>query len=176
MKFRLVWLAALLTVTLASAVQAADEWKTYRYPQDGFAADFPTAPVSQDQKSDPKRTIRDMQYWSDLGEVAFGVGASLFHHNVIAALPLDKQILNVIEGVRSSLKCVIRSKQAISLPGATGREIVFDKCPGMAGGAKQRIFIAGDRLFQVMVLGNKSGLADSVDTKRFLESFGLTAQ
>jgi len=27
-----------------------------------------------------------------------------------------------------------------------------------------------------MVLGNKPGLADSVDTKRFLESFGLTAQ
>ncbi|HLC07963.1 MAG TPA: hypothetical protein VJK06_01615, partial [Methyloceanibacter sp.] len=79
---------------------------------------------------------------------AFGVGASLFHHNVIAALPSDKQILNVIEGVRSSLKCVIRSQQAISLPGITGREIVFDKCPGMAGGAKQRIFIAGDRLFR----------------------------
>jgi hypothetical protein len=176
MKLRMAWLATLLTVALTSGVQAADEWKTYRYPQDGFAAEFPTPPVPQSPKLNPQRNISDTQYWSDLGEVAYGVDAALFHHKVIAGQPRDKQIQNVIAAVRSSLKCDIRSQKAITLPGAAGREIVFDKCPNLTGGAKQRIFIAGDRLFQVLVLGNKPGLAESADTKRFLESFSLMAQ
>ena len=176
MKLRLAWFAALLTVALASGVQAADDWKTYRYPQEGFSADFPTQPVPQEQKPDPQRTIRNFQYWSDQGDVAFGISATLFQHSVIANQPPDKQILNVIEGVRKSLKCGIRSQRAISLPGATASEIVFEKCQGTLQGAQQRIVIAGDWLYQVMVLGSKPGLADSGDAKRFLESFRLTAQ
>lgn len=176
MKLRLAWFAALLTVALASAVQAADDWKTYRYPQEGFSADFPTQPLAQEQKPDPQRTIRSFQYWSDRGDVAFGVSAALFQHSVISNQPPDKQILNVIEGVRTSLKCAIRSQREISLPGAMAREIVFEKCQGTLQGARQRIVIAGDWLYQVMVLGSKPGLADSADTKRFLESFSLTAR
>lgn len=175
MTFRLVWLAALLTLMLADAVQAADEWKTYRYPQDGFAAEYPAPPTPQTQKVDPKRNIRDMQYWSDLGDVAYGVDAALFQHAVIAGQPPDKQIQNVIEGVRGSLKCSVRSQRAITFAGATAREVTFDKCPAPLVGAKERIFIAGDWLYQVMVLGNKPGLLESADTKRFLESFSLMA-
>lgn len=176
MKLRWVWLAALLTLALAGAAEAADEWKNHRYAQDGFAADFPTPPQPQPNQSDPKRNIRITQYWSDLGDVAYGVSAALFQHAIIASQPPDKQIQSVIEGVRSSLKCAIQSQRTIVMPGATGREIVFDKCPAPLRGAKQRIVIAGDWLYQVMVLGNRPGLTDNADTKRFLESFSLTAK
>jgi hypothetical protein len=175
-KIRLVWLAALLTVALASAVQAADDWKTYRYPQDGFAAEYPIPPAAQDQKAEPQRIIRGVQYWSERDDVAFGVGATLFLHKTIAGLPADRQIHNVIEGVRGSLKCSIRSQRAITFPGAAAREVIFDKCPAPLVAVVERIFIAGDRLFQVMVLGNKPGIENSPDTKRFLESFSLIAQ
>jgi hypothetical protein len=177
MKFRLGYFAALLTVALAPGVQADDDWKTYRYPQDGFAADFPTPPVLTDQELDPQRGTREMAYWSDLGDIAFGVHAAHFHHEVIASQPPDKQIQTVVDGVRSGLNCAVSSQRVIALPGATGREVTFDKCPAEhAGGAKQRIFIVGDRLFQMLVLGSTPGLAESADTKRFLESFSLMAQ
>jgi len=82
----------------------------------------------------------------------------------------------VVEGVRGSLKCSIRSQRSITFPGATAREFSFEKCPAPLTGAKQRILITGDWLYQVMVLGSKPGVVDSPDTKRFLDSFSLTAQ
>jgi hypothetical protein len=175
MKMRWSLLAALLTLTLVSGVGAADEWKVYRYPNYGFAAEFPVAPQPQDQKIDPTRLIRNIQYWSD-GAVAYGVNAALFHHNVISSLPPDQQIQNVLEAVRGSLKCTIRSQNAINFPGGTAREIVFEKCAAPVVDAKQRIRIVGDWLYQLLVLGATPGVPESPDTKRFLESFALVAQ
>jgi hypothetical protein len=43
-------------------------------------------------------------------------------------------------------------------------------------GAKQRILIVGDWLYQLLVLGTKPGIPESSDTKRFLESFSVVAQ
>lgn len=176
MTFRWSWLAALLTLTLMSAAQAVDEWKTYRYPLSGFAAEYPTKPEPQEQKIDPKRLIHNIQYWSDLGDVAYGVNAALFQHSVIAGQPPDKQIQNVLEGVRGSLKCSVKSQRAITFPGGTAREIIFEKCPAPMVGAKQRILIVGDWLYQLLVLGTKPGVSESPDTKRFLESFSLVAR
>ena len=90
MKFRWILLAALVTLTFGFAAHAANEWKTYRYPQYGFAAEYPIPPQPQEQKADPKRTIRNIQYWSDKGDVAYGVNATLFLHSVLASLPPDK--------------------------------------------------------------------------------------
>ena len=176
MKFRYGWLAVLLTLTFVPTVQAADDWKIYRYPQYGFAAEYPTEPKPQDQAANPKRLIRNIQYWSDKGDVAYGINAALFLHSVIAGVPPVKQLQNVLGGVRSSLKCSIRSQHAIKFAGATALVVEFEKCAAPIQGAKQRIFIAGDWLYQVMVLGSKLGIAESPDTKRFLESFSLTAQ
>jgi hypothetical protein len=176
MKFRWSSIAALLTLTLVSAAQAADEWKTYRYPEFGFVAEYPTPPDPQKPQIDPKRLIRNAQYWSDKGDVAYGVNAALFHHSVITSLPPDKQIQNVLEGVRGSLKCSIRSQRPITFPGGIAREIVFEKCPAPLVDAKQRILIVGDWLYQLLVLGSKAGVPESPDTKRFLESFSVVAQ
>ncbi len=176
MTFRLSWLVALLTLTLMPAAQAADEWKVYRYPEYGFAAEYPTPPKPQETKIDPKRLIRNAQYWSDQGDVAYGVNAALFQRSVISSLPPDKQIQNVLEGVRGSLKCSIKSQRLITFPGGTAREIIFEKCPAPMVGAKQRILIVGDWLYQLLVLGTKPGVPESPSTKRFLESFSLVAQ
>ena len=175
MKFLWMLLAALMALTFGPQAQAV-EWKTYRYPEYGFAAEYPTVPVPQDQKIDPKKLIRNIQYWSDLGEVAYGVNAALFHHSVIAGQPPDKQIQNVLEGVRGSLNCSVKSQRAIMFPGGTAREIVFEKCPAPMVDAKQRILIVGDWLYQLLVLGTKPGIPESPDTKRFLESFSVVAQ
>jgi hypothetical protein len=105
------------------------------------------------------------------------VSAALFHHKVIAADKPDTHIKGVIERVRGSLQCSLRSQREVAFAGATAREVIFEKCQKLSGGvAKQRILLAGDWLFQVMVLGTRAGLEDGADTKRFLESFSLTAR
>lgn len=175
MKHHSAWLVAAASAAIVCSAEAADEWKTYRYPQDGFVADFPTPPNPQDEKPGPERQIRHHQYWSDKGDIAFGVSAVLFHHKIIAAQPADTQLRGVIERVRESLQCVIRSESSIAFPGAAAREVVLDNCKKISGSAKQRIILAGDWLYQVMVLGTKDVAGDS-ETKRFLESFSITAR
>ena len=168
-------LAALSVLMLVPRAEAV-EWKTYRYPQYGFAAEYPSPPDPQEQKIDPKRLIRNMQYWADLGEVAYGVNAALFLHSVIAGQPAEKQIDAVLSGVRGSLKCSVRSQRPFTFPGGTGREIIFDKCPAPLVDAKQRILIVGDWLYQLLVLGSKAGVPENPDTDRFLKSFSVVAQ
>ena len=176
----MAWFAALSMAAVAFGAQAApaaDEWKTYRYPQDRFAADFPIPPTPQDQKPDPQRMVRHNQYWSDKGDIAFGVSAALFHHKIIASETPDKHLQGVIERVRTSLECAIRNQREVSFPGAKAREVVFEKCQKIDGGvAKQRMFLAGDWLYQVMMLSSKLGTEDNAETKRFLQSFSITAR
>lgn len=170
------WVAAFVAITACPAA-AADDWKTYRYPHERFVVDFPTPPTPQDQKPDPKRMIRHNQYWSDKGDIAFGISAALFHHKIIASETPDNHLRGVIERVQASLQCTLRSQRDLSLPGTVGREVVFEKCRKFSGGvAMQRIFLAGDWLYQVMVLGTKPDVAEDGETKRFLESFSLTAR
>jgi hypothetical protein len=64
-----------------------------------------------------------------------------------------QQIQNVLERVRGSLKCSIRNQRPITFPGATAREIIFEKCPPPLVDAKQRILIVSDWLYQLLVLG-----------------------
>jgi hypothetical protein len=171
-----MWVAAVVAVGVGAAA-AADDWKTYRYPQDRFVAEFPAPPAPCDQKPDPKRMIRHNQYWADKGDIAFGVSAALFQHNIIASQPPDTQINGVARRVAQSMQCSIRSQRSLSLPGATVREVIFEKCKKISDGvAKQRIVLAGDWLYQVMMLSTRNGAEDGADTRRFLESFNLTAR
>jgi hypothetical protein len=177
MRFQNCGLAVLLTLTIVTAVQAAEDWKTYRYPQNGFSIEFPAAPISDEVAADPKRNIREMRYASDLGDVAYIADATLFLHSVIHGLPLDKQIQKVLEAVRGSLKCTIASQREIKFPGATAIEAVFEKCAApVTGGAKWRGLISGDWLYQMLVLGSTPGIAGSPGAERFLASFSLIAQ
>jgi hypothetical protein len=89
----------------------------------------------------------------------------------------DAHLRGVIERVTASLQCKVRNQRNLSLPGTAGREVILEKCKKISNGvAKQRIYLAGDWLYQVMVLGTKPAIDDLAETKRFLDSFSLTAQ
>jgi hypothetical protein len=168
------WVAAFIAATTCT-IAAADDWKVYRYPQDRFSADFPATPAPVDSKPSPDRIIRHFQYMSELGGVAYGVSAALFQHKIIVATPLDAQLNEMITRTADFMQCKIRSQQNLSLSGALGREVVYEKCGKLSGGfSKRRFIIAGDRVYQLMVLGTKPGGENSAETKRFLESFKLT--
>ena len=105
MKFRLVRLAALLTLCSQAPFRRPTNGKLIAIRRTDLPRNIRRHRRRRTQKVDPKRNIRDMQYWSDLGDIAYGVDAALFQHAIIAGQPPDKQIQNVIEGVRGSLKC-----------------------------------------------------------------------
>jgi hypothetical protein len=171
----LVWRVALIVIATVGGA-AADEWKFYRYPKEGFAIEFPGEPKPQPQQVDPKKIVQSSQYWLDLGAVAYGIDATQFLHNIIASQDAARLLQSSIEGVRGSLQCTIRSQRPIEMPGSVGREVIFDKCEKIAGlVAKERFFLRGDWLYQIMMLGTKSGIEDDAGTKRFLESFAMIA-
>src|SRR5262245_46699084 len=104
MRFRTSVIAALLVALGVMAAQAADEWQSFRSPEDRFAADFPKAPAPQPQKFDPQQQVRSVQFWADLGDIAFGVSASQYHPGILTAQTPAKQIDGVIERVGGSLQ------------------------------------------------------------------------
>src|SRR5262245_308499 len=108
-------LAAALAMTAILAARAADEWHTFRSPENRFALEFPKAPVPRQQRLDPEKTLSDIQYWADLGHTGFGVSAAHFHHRIIAAQPPAKQIDGVIERVGASLQCKVRGQREVAV-------------------------------------------------------------
>ena len=59
----LVRLIVILTAGFLATVgaAAANEWKVYRYPQEGFAAEFPGVPRSIDMKAPQDTFVRGVQ-------------------------------------------------------------------------------------------------------------------
>jgi hypothetical protein len=75
-----------------------------------------------------------------------------------------------IKGVKGKL---IKSK-AIKLGKYPGREVTYT-VPAIKGTAKSRIFVAGDRLYQVVALGNEEFMG-SEEIDFFFGSFKITAK
>jgi hypothetical protein len=173
---RVIGAIVIVASVALGGIAIAEDWKLYRYPQDGFAIEFPGKPEPQLTSVDPNAMVRSNQYWVDLGAVAYGVSVTLFLPNVIAARSPEQTLSRSIEGVRGSLQCAVRGQADVPMPGTAAKEVVFDRCAKVSGlVAKQRFFLRADWLYQVMVLGTKPDVENDAGTKRFLESFAMIA-
>ncbi|HEX2655542.1 MAG TPA: hypothetical protein VHN11_18080 [Xanthobacteraceae bacterium] len=176
MRWQAVWIYFCMVTVFGGSCTAAEEWKPYRYPKDGFVVEFPSAPKPEDALGDTRKILRFRQYWVDGSEVAFGVGAALYRHNVMTSVSSDQALRSAIEGAGSAMGCSIRSEREVTLAGTMAREVVFDRCERAGMVAKQRFYVVGDWLYQAMVLGTIPDLETAPNVKRFLESFGLIAE
>jgi hypothetical protein len=162
-------LAALAACACAAGPGAADEWKQYRYPDEGFAVEFPRAPTTKELPSSPQR-VRGIQRTAqdDAGTEYMGQ-ATLYQPGVRAKYPAVVLLRAAIDGLRNAGKCTLREARDFPFPGAVAREVILDKC-GEGSTAKARFVLLGDWLYLVLAIG-RPGIEQSADTSRLLDSF-----
>jgi glucose/arabinose dehydrogenase len=111
-----------------------------------------------------------MQVAEGRNESLFVVSYCDFPTGDLKNADLDKRLDQARDGAISSARGKKRSEEAIQLGAYPGREIVIEKDGEIV--AKMRIYLAKNRLYQVMVLGAGPVFA-SKDTATFLDSFRL---
>ena len=98
-------LAALAACAAFAAAAAADEWKQYRYPDEGFALEFPAVPTAKALPSSPQRVRGIQRTARDDAGTEYLSQATLYQPGVRAKYPADV-LLRAAVGPR---RCCSRS-------------------------------------------------------------------
>jgi hypothetical protein len=86
---------------------------------------------------------------------------------------LEDRLDGVRNGAVSNIRGKLLREEKITLAGRyPGRDIVAEM-PEQVGLLRDRLYLVGDRLYQVMVMGRREWV-ESPDAQRFLDSFTLT--
>jgi hypothetical protein len=150
----------------------ANDWKFYRYPDEGFAVEFPGVPQTTVMKVTVKQFVRGIQYIAtdDDGTEYLGQGL-LYQKTFRKNYTTDILLRTAIDGAMKAGKCSIRSERNYSFPVAFAREVVFEKCEDNQAG-RSRVLLVADWLYFVLSIG-RPGVEASADTDRFISSFGV---
>jgi hypothetical protein len=159
--------ACALTATLGAAA-AQQEWKTYSFPDDGFAIDLPGAPdVSTEPRALP--IVSHRQYQADAGIAVYIVSAKRYMPDARLDLWNDESMVELAEAMKGG--CRLRDGKPMSVAKALSYEMVLDQCPG-GSTMKVRLHVVGNLLFQLVAAGI-AGIETRPDTLRFHDSFKL---
>ncbi len=170
---RIAFLLACIAATTWAHAAAAYDWKSYRYPDDGFVVDFPAAPKVANAPLSPAQWVRGKQYSANFSTVAFFAQAFLYKPDIRAKVAPDDLLRVAIDGASQAGTCASKTESELSFPGAIAREVIFDKCGGDFR-VKMRLVLIADWLYSVYVVGNP-GVENDQDTSRFLDSFNLVS-
>jgi hypothetical protein len=180
-RMRFVPLVVFLTILGAGDAVAQNprltiyDWKTYRYPAEGFAMDFPDAPTLKDPPHS-KNSILVRNYGVSKLAGAFSATAQHYRHEVISTIQPEQALQLQINALTENNRCNVRSNLPISITGGLAREAIVDTCPEKAGLITYaRFYILGDWSYNSIVM-TKPEIENSVYTKRFLESFNVIAR
>ncbi|MEO8187670.1 MAG: hypothetical protein ABI580_09945 [Burkholderiaceae bacterium] len=173
---------ALSIVAASTACNPTFNWREFRSP-DGFAVMLPGRPqtVTREVKL-PDTTVQMSMTSTGIGATLFAVGAAQLPAG-LSAEPEARQ--RTIAHMRDALvrnvggSIVKTSAAALPVPTGDSRKVLATEAveasgqeSGRAVQLTARLFIVGDRLFQVVALGAKGEMSpDALDT--FFTSFRL---
>jgi len=168
----------LLIAVIAPLLGACDgpSWKEVQSPEGGFRILMRGDPLVEKQDLEtPIGKIAGQWYSTELQDSVFGVGYADYPAELVRNVP-HRELFTT---VRSSWLSRIDGKlqgdgTAIGLEGNPGMEyIAAGKFNGRDAYLRGRIYLVGNRLFQVVVFGDKHTLPLS-DINKFVDSFKLT--
>jgi glucose/arabinose dehydrogenase len=147
------------------------EWKTYRYPADGFSASFPSEPVAQKQHVPTGTVTLELRNYTVATEtVTVEVGVCDYGDAIGGGDP-DAILEGAKNGAVSNLSARL----------LTSKKITLGVYPGIAFEAEAeqlhlsaRIYLVGTMIYQTFVAW-PPGKTYS-ETNRFLDSFQLIAR
>lgn len=167
----------IVAIVIAAGTSAGDDppskFKEFTSKEGRFSVDFPGTPKDSKEpvsKGGPMQT----QYYVDGPTGAYLVS---FQDNPNLAkagkAELEKSLVTAQATVQKATQGKLISAKEISLDKDTpGREYEFDVLAGPGGVFRSRAYMVKDRLYQVIVVGQKD-FARSKDADRFLGSFRI---
>lgn len=159
---------------LTAALLPAADWSTFTQVRGNFRAAFPAQPQESVQTIDSEYgpiPYTTLMAEVEGGQVAFGVA----YHDYPATLqPTDPQTLLDAgrDGARQNLQGTIVSEIAISWHGHPGREFtILGEAQGQKLFYHSRLFLVGQRLYQLQIVRVGTTPLDLADAVRFFSSF-----
>jgi|WetSurMetagenome_2_1015567.scaffolds.fasta_scaffold350270_1 hypothetical protein len=150
------------------AAQAAAE----TVKENGFSAAFPCASQQQQQAvAAGKLKIPVATRLCEGKDAVYYVVVSDFPKGFIARKSANAALADAVGGAAANVKGAIRTNQPFLLGGVLGRDTLID-VPGQNATVHLRVFFAGDRQFQAMVVAPK-GRENGKAALAFLNSFKL---
>lgn len=162
-----------LALVLVAALAGCSRDETVVSQEGGFRATFPakTQTTSMPVKSGEVSVTMNMVAAEKNG-ASFVVSYVDYPAGTLGQKSLDQAFQDIIDGTVGNVQGALRSAEPISLGGAAGRAVVID-VPAQNVAMHERIFLVGDRLYQVMYGGPK-GTESAKEATAFLDSFKLT--
>jgi hypothetical protein len=161
---------AVICASLADAA-AADDWKPYRYPQEGFALELPAPPATRELPPSPQRVRGVQRTAQDDAGTEYMSQATLYQPGTRMRYSADMLLGAAVGGLVKSGQCTLRETRDVPGLGELAREVVLDKC-GEGNTARARFILKGDWLYLVLAIG-RPGIEANAATARLLGSFTI---
>lgn len=157
---------------VVAALAGCSRQDTFVSQDGGFKATFP---VKAQATSMPVKTgeleVKMNMVAAEKDGASFVVSYVDYPAGSLGQKPPDQAFQDIIDGTVGNVQGTLRSADPISLGGTAGREVLID-VPEQNVAVHERIFLVGDRLYQVMYGGPK-GTESAKDATAFLDSFKL---
>ena len=163
------WIIAFLAI--ASTAIAGDGRKSFRFKADGFAIDFPSAPITTNEAFNAATVVRTKQYYVGINSYVFMVSATLFPSEAREQVGGDKRLLRLLIDAFAA-HCASHAEHPILVRGVAAEEIHAENCE-KGPATMARYYFVDDWLYQVVVVGPR-GVGISIETRQFMESFRIT--
>lgn len=172
MKSTSVSMTILCALSLAACGQPA--WRAFTSEKGGFTVSVPRVPTEQTNRVTTAVGAVDMNlYVCEAGDVAYFVGYSDYPQSFVEQADVAGLLAGAMNGAAGGVGGTIRSSRDISLEGHPGKEFKADaKINGRDGTFEGRVFLVGNRLYQIFVVGLKHK-ASPAKIDQFLRSFTL---
>ena len=168
MKYKLLYLVLITTVLIGCQLTGS---KTFTSDEAGFSISFPGSPTQDAQNvNTPVGAIIMHTFMIEKSDSAYMVAYSDYPESLANQTPPDVILSGARDGAVANVQGRLVSEIFISLQGHLGREILIE-APAAEAFARVRIYLAGNRMYQIMALTStqQESLADEITS--YLNSF-----
>lgn len=173
-------LAVSLIVVVALFLGACSAPEPTEFTSDAGAFSVMTPATLEEQTQSVPTAAGDIEthmFTGEVGGTAYMVAYSDYPEQVLAQVDAQTLLEGARDGAIQNSSANLVSEEAITLGEYPGIEVVADvkSDKGEEGTLKSHIYLVGNRLYQVMVMGSKGSL-DMTKVDAFLDSFKLVGQ
>jgi hypothetical protein len=174
MKKTILALTALLLVAflLSACAPSTPDWREFVGPDGDFSVQMPAAPQEQvDEYETDSGKITVHMNGASVGGMDYIMAYSDYPAELVAAKGAAGILQDARDGAVTNTKGSLVTEQALDMNGNPGLFLQVGS-PDGKGLAQAKLFLVGNRLFQIFVAGPKEN-AETEDVQFFLDSFML---
>jgi len=167
-------ITALLLVTfiLSACAPSTPDWREFIGPDGDFSVQMPAEPQEQvDEYDTDSGKITVHMNGTTVGDMDYITAYSDYPAELVAAKGIQGILNDARDGAVTNTKGELVAEEAIEMNGNPGLFLQVGS-PDGKGLAQAKLFLVGNRLFQIFVAGPKDN-ADSEDVQFYLNSFTL---